>query len=390
MRKLVRSVAFALGLLLATGLIAKAEAPLSTGIEVLKAETRLVKCSVGGERVGFTEAEIRELIGLDFDYLTLSTLPPLSCGVLKVAGVDAVPGQKLSSAGVALLSFLPAKGFTESCSFGFTVAATGWESDELECVIRFAQSPDFAPIAVSAQLKTYKNVSVSAPLGAYDPDGDAIKYVVEEYPTGGTVSFADGTVTYTPVNGFCGEDSFSYYAVDDWGKKSGTAKASITVAENESGIYFADMKGSSEHLAAIRMSEEEVMTYCLIGDSYYFSPAEEVSRIDFAVMLVSAMGVEVTDKLYPTDVFTDTATQSRGKRLYLEAAVTNGVVEVQGESFRPNDSISVADALAMAERAAGDAGALSIGTAWFDNGEELLTKKNAALLLCGVYDCNGK
>jgi len=160
------------------------------------------------------------------------------------------------------------------------------------------------------------------------------------------------------------------------------------VTENESGIYFADMKGSAEHLAAIRMSEEEVMTYCLIGDSYYFSPAEEVSRIDFAVMLVSAMGIKVSDKQYPTDVFTDTATQSKGKRLYLEAAVTNGVVEVQGDSFRPNDSISVSDALAMAERAAGEAGTLSIGTAWFENGEELLTKKNAALLLCGVYDNN--
>ncbi len=388
MRKFIRALAFTLCLLIASGLIAKADAPLSTGIEVLKAETRLIKCSVGGERVGFTQAEIKELVGADFDYLTLSTLPPLSCGVLKVAGVDAVPNQKLSSAGIALLSFLPASGFTESCSFGFTVAAKGWESDEIECVIRFSEIPRFAPIAVSAQLKTYKNVSVSAPLGAYDPDGDTIEYVVEEYPTGGSISFSGGNVTYTPVNGFCGEDSFSYYAVDDWGKKSGTAKASVTVAENESGIYFADMKGSAEHLAAIRMSEEEVMTYCLIGDSYYFSPAEEVSRIDFAVMLVSAMGIEVSDKQYPTDVFTDTATQSKGKRLYLEAAVTNGVVEVQGDSFRPNDSISVSDALAMAERAAGEAGALSIGTAWFENGEELLTKKNAALLLCGVYDNN--
>lgn len=386
MKKFVRAVAFTLCLLMATGIIAKAETPLSTGLEVLSAETRLIKCSVGGERVGFTKAEIKELVGVDFDYLTLSTLPPLSCGVLKVAGVDAVPNQKLSSAGIALLSFLPAKGFEESCSFGFTVAADGWQSKEIECVIRFSASPRFSPIAVSAQLKTYKNVSVTAFLGAYDPDGDSIEYVVEEYPTGGSISFADGAVTYTPTKDFSGEDSFTYYAVDDWGKKSGTAKASITVSDSQSGIYFADMTDAPEHLAAIRMSEEEVMTYCLIGDSYYFSPTEEVSRIDFAVMLVSAMGIDVKDKLYPTDVFTDTANQSRGKRLYLEAAVTSGVVEVQGESFRPNDSISVADALSMAERAAGDAGAISIGTAWAENGEELLTKKNAALLLCDVYD----
>ena len=78
MKKFVRAVAFTLCLLMATGIIAKAEAPLSTGLEVLSAETRLIKCSVGGERVGFTKAEIKELVGVDFDYLTLSTLPPLS------------------------------------------------------------------------------------------------------------------------------------------------------------------------------------------------------------------------------------------------------------------------------------------------------------------------
>lgn len=390
MRKFVRALAFTLCLLAVTGIIVEAKAPLSPGITVIKAETRLVKCSVGGERVGFTKHEIRELVGADFDYLTLSTLPPLSCGVLKVAGVDAVPKQKLSSAGIALLSFLPASGFSGSCSFGFTVAASGWESDEIECVVRFSEAPRFAPIAVSAQLKTYKNVSVSTCLGAYDPDGDTIEYVVEEYPTGGSISFYGDRVTYTPTKGFCGKDSFTYYTVDDWGKKSGTAKTSITVAESDSGIYFADMKDSPEHLAAIRMSEEEVMTYCLIGDSYYFSPADEVSRIDFAVMLVSAMGIQVENKPYPTDVFTDTADQSRGKRLYLEAAVTSGVVEVQDKNFRPEDSISVEDALAMAERAAGEQAELAIGTAWFDSGEELLTRKSAALLLCGVFDSNNK
>ncbi len=385
MKNFVRGVVFCLCLLLAAGLVVKA-APISPGIDVLSAETRLIKCSVGGERVGFTHKEIKTLVGADFDYLTLTNLPPVECGVLKVAGVDAIPNQKLSAAGIALLSFLPSSKFTDSCSFGFTVAAEGWESKEIECVIRFSETPRFSPIAVSAQLKTYKNVSVTAPLGAYDPDGDTIEYVVEEYPTGGSISFGDGTVTYTPTKDFCGQDSFTYYAVDDWGKKSGTAKATVNVTENQSGIYFADMSGTAEHLAAIRMSEEEVMTYCLIGDSYYFSPAEEVSRIDFAVMLVSAMGVEVEDKLYPTDIFTDTATQSRGKRLYLEAAVVNGVVEVDGESFRPEDSISLADALAMAERAAGSEDAITIGTAWFDTGDELLTKKDAALLLCDVFD----
>ncbi len=386
MKKLIRIIAVALCLCIAAGVSATARGGLlSPGITVLTAETRLIKCSVGGERVRFTGAEIKKLVGAEFEYLTLSTLPPLSSGVLKVAGLDAVPDQKLSTAGIELLSFVPCGDFEGSCSFGFTVAAAGWESNEIECVIRFSEAPRFSPIAVSATLKTYKNISVTAPLGAYDPDGDSFEYVVEEYPARGSISFSEDRVTYTPEESFCGVDSFTYHTVDAWGERSNTAKATVTVEENANGIHFADMEGKAEHLAAVRMSEEEVMTYKLVGDSYYFSPTEEVSRIDFAVMLISATGLKVEDKLYPTDIFCDTAAQSKGKRLYLEAAVVNGIVEVEGDDFRPNESITFADALGMVERAAGEK-EVSIGTAWFGSGNQALTKKDAAVLLCSLFE----
>lgn len=385
MRKLLRLIVFSLCLIAVTITAVKAEAAqLSPALEVISNETRLIKCSVGGERVNFNCGEVMELVGTEFDYLTLKSLPPIGCGVLKVAGVDAIPDQTLSAAGVELLSFLPSQEFADNCSFSFTVTKNGKESRELACVIRYSATPRFAPIAVSATLKTYKNVSVTAALGAYDPDGDDLEYVIEQYPTGGRISLNDDTVTYTPKTGFCGEDSFTYYAVNDWGEKSELAKATVSVAENDGGIYFADMVGEQEHLAAIRMSEDQVMSYRLIGDSYYFSPAEEVSRIDFAVMLVSAAGIKVEDKLYPSNVFTDTASQSRGKRLYLEAAVTNGIVKAESDSFRPNESIKLEDALVMAERATGDEGSLAISSAWFENSSETLTKREAALILDAV------
>lgn len=384
MKKTVGAFLLALCICLAATLaVNAATAPLSPGLEVIKAESKLIKCSVGGQRVSFVPEDITSLVGTDFEYLTLTTLPPLSCGVLKVAGVDALPGQTLSASGLALLSFHPAAGFASSCSFGFRVSATGWESDEIQCLIRYSETPRFSPVAASAQIKTYKNVSVTAELAAYDPDGDPLEYTIEQYPTGGTVSIKDGVAVYTPTKGFSGKDSFSYYATDDWGNKSEVAVATVTVEENTGGIYFADMQNSAEHLAAIRMSETEVMTYRLIGDSYYFSPLEEVSRIDYAVMLVCAAGIEVPKKLYPTNIFTDTAAQSHGKRLYLEAAVVNGLVEVEGDLFRPNDIITLEEAIAMTERATDGEGC--IGTAWFGDGTEGLTKKDAAVLLCAVY-----
>lgn len=386
MKKTVYTFTVLLCLCLAVSVAVNAyAAPLSPGLEVIKASSKLIKCSVGGEKVSFSPQEISDLVGADFEYLTLSKLPPLSDGVLKVAGVDAVQGQHLSSAGLSLLSFLPASDFCGSCSFEFTVSAIGRETDKIECLIRYSESPRFSPVAVSAQIKTYKNVSVTSSLGAYDPDGDPLSYSIDKYPSGGIVSVKDGVATYTPTNGFCGTDSFSYYVTDDWGNKSETAVATVTVEENTGGIYFADMQDDPNHLAAIRMSETDVMTYRLIGDSYYFSPLENVSRIDYAVMLVSALGIEVPDKLYPTDVFTDTASQSYGKRLYLESAVVNGLVDADSECFRPNDVITVEEAVAMTERAQKE---LSISTAWFESESAVLTKKDAAILLCSVYSAS--
>lgn len=382
MKKLFKILALALCLWSVAGQGVGATADLlSPGIEVIRAETRLIKCSVGGERVRFTPEEIGELVGADFDYLTVKTLPPLSAGVLKVAGVDAIPDQVLSLSGTALLSFLPDSDFKGECSFTFVVAAAGWESEEIECIVRYSESPRFAPIAVSATLSTYKNVSATLPLVDYDPDGDPLRYVVERYPTGGKVVFKDGEMIYTPTAGFCGKDSFTYRTVDDWGKESNTATVTVQVKESGTGIYFADMEGDPRHLAAIRICEDSVMTYSLIGDSYYFSPEESVSRIDYAIMLVCATGTEVTEKTYPTDIFADTSGQSRLKRLYLEAAVVKGIVEADCDDFRPDDPITTEEAVAMTERALGDRAA-SIGTPWLDG--RFLCKGAAAMLLCAV------
>lgn len=385
MKTLLRLAALALVLSALFSLDAGAEkAPLSTGIEVLRAETRLIKCCVNGERVGFTAEEFKTLTGTEFEYVTITKLPKLSDGVLKLTGVDVQPNQQVSVSGLQHLKFVPGKDFSGVGRFGFTVAATGWESKEIECVIRYSETANFAPIAVDTKLNTYKSVSVTAPLGAYDPDGDRLSYVVERYPTGGTVSIEDGAATYTPLKGFVGADSFTYRTVDVYGNKSKVAEASIKVSESKSGIYFADMKDKSAHLAAIRAAEKEVMTYTLIGDSYYFAPKEQVSRIDFAVMLVCAADVNVPNKDFPTDIFTDTATQSKEKRLYLETAVTSGFIAADSAVFRPDEPITITEAVAMTENALGDS-LPTVGSAYFENGERALTKEDAAVILSALY-----
>lgn len=362
-----------------------AEAPLlSPGLEVIRGETKLVKCCVNGERVTFTDTEFASLTGAEFEYITLTRLPELKEGVLKLAGVDVLSGQHISRSGLKYLKFVPNSSFDGDSGFTFTVAAEGWESKEIDCVIRFSETENLAPIAVSASFETYKSVSLSAPLGAYDPDGDAISYKVKQYPSSGRLSIDGGVATYTPIEGFVGADSFTYCITDSFGNESETVRADLRVTESKSGIYFADMKDKTAHLAAIRAAEEQVMTYTLIGDSYYFTPEEQVSRIDFAVMLVCAADAAVPDKLYPTDIFTDTGSQSRDKRLYLETAVTKGFIKVEGDTFRPDEPITVTEAVAMTENALGES-LISIGSAYFEDAERCLTKEDAAVLLTALY-----
>lgn len=381
MKKIIRLAVFIAALVI-TAIRSGAESSLiSPGIEVLRNETQLIKCCVDGERVSFTEEEFAHLIGAEFDYITVTKLPDLKDGVLKLTGVDVRAGQHISKSGLKYLKFVP-YGNEGQGEFTFTVAAEGWANKETTCIIRFAERENTAPIAVSASFDTYKGVSLTAPLATYDPDGDKMQYKIDKYPLNGTVVIEGAMATYTPTTGFVGADSFTYTAVDGYGRESDTATVSLKVTESKSGIYFADMQDSTAHLAAIRAAEEELMTYTLIGDSYYFAPEEQVSRIDFAVMLVCAAGAEVPDKLYPTDIFTDTATQSRDKRLYLETAVTKGFIKVEGDTFRPDEPITVSEAVAMTEKALGSA--QSVGSAYFEDAERVITKKDAALLIMGM------
>ncbi len=376
---------FRLCLLLLTlcAVFSTAVSAVSPALEVIRSETRLIKSCVNGERVSFNADEFVSLTGAEFEYITLTSVPAVSEGVLKLAGVDVLSGQHISLSGLAHLKFLPNKNAEKDSGFTFTVAADGWENKELDCIIRFTETENLAPLAASLNLSTYQNVCLSTPLGAYDPDGDGIRYAITQYPQNGTLKITEGVAVYTPSCDFVGTDSFVFYTEDSFGKKSELATAKIKVNKNSGGLYFADMQGSSTHLSAIRAAEQSIMTYTLIDDSYYFYPSEQVSRIDYAVMLITALGTSLPDKPYATEIFTDTAAQSRVKKLYLEAAVLEGYITADADLFRPDEPISVAEALTITEKAAGKSLA-SLGKPFIENTNRPLSKEEAAVLLTSL------
>jgi gliding motility-associated-like protein len=75
------------------------------------------------------------------------------------------------------------------------------------------------PVAVNDTLSTSGGTSVDIPVlnNDYDPDGDNIFVTgIVTDPNHGTVTInSDGTITYTPDEGYSGIDSFTYVICDD-------------------------------------------------------------------------------------------------------------------------------------------------------------------------------
>ncbi|WP_064280090.1 Ig-like domain-containing protein [Mycolicibacterium iranicum] len=75
----------------------------------------------------------------------------------------------------------------------------------------FNQAPTVAPIQITGVISG----PITGSIGAVDPDGDRMIYIVSKRPTTGTVRVhSDGSFTYTPADDFNGVDTFYVRAID--------------------------------------------------------------------------------------------------------------------------------------------------------------------------------
>lgn len=79
-------------------------------------------------------------------------------------------------------------------------------------------SVNLPPQASNKSISTSKNVSVNVDLNeaAYDPNGDAVSFVLLDDPDSGVSTLTDaGLLQYIPNPGFAGQDTLSYSICDD-------------------------------------------------------------------------------------------------------------------------------------------------------------------------------
>ena len=175
------------------------------------------------------------------------TMRAVPVGVVNVLANDTDPdgdpltvtGNGLATHGVVnctvqgICSYTPENGYAGTDSFQYTVQDPGGLSGTAVVNITVTQldTSSKVPVAVDDNIATTFNTPVTANVLANDAGSGNLAIALYAQPTHGTVKCvqASGACTYTPTNGFSGDDGFTYTLKDANGAIA-SAAAHVTVA----------------------------------------------------------------------------------------------------------------------------------------------------------------
>ena len=127
------------------------------------------------------------------------------------------------------------------------------------------------PVAFSQSVTVERNVTKVITLKAADPNGDPLTYGIVSQPAHGSLGGAAPAMTYTPVAGYLGADSFTFKA-NDGQTDSNVATVSISVAlPNGAPIISAFSPASPVSLPAGTTRQFSVSVWDPDGDALSYS-----------------------------------------------------------------------------------------------------------------------
>ena len=328
--------------------------PLSPALNCIAEQNSMAKSTLKGSSISFCADDFARATNLkNIEKITLTSVPPISDGQLCVGSTVLNSGHILTSASLDLLTYTPTSSISSS-EFRFKIND---EPYELCCKLYVLESQNYAPTLSSAQtamqVSTYKNVTLYGTLPCYDPDGDTTYIEIVSYPEKGVLIIDDntlGTYRFIPYEDSVGKDEFTYVAKDMYGNYSASATVSLRINKQETPVSYVDLADSPYHNAALAMTEKGIMSGTQVGNYTYFYPSTAVSRAEFTVMAMNAMGIT---ELSPTGatVFSDDAEIPSQMRDYIATAYNLGYIhgiEKDGTLyFEPNREITRAEAAVM-------------------------------------------
>ena len=319
-----------------------------TGVAVVASEVEVIKSGLLGKKLCFTDGDFKRAFAIDdFGSITVITLPSSTEGSLMLAGRRVREGQVIKRRNIAALVFVPADKSVREASFRFTLDG----GEEHSCIMKFLDKINYAPTLApgtesAISLSTQSDISVFGSFGASDPEGDELEYIIAAYPKSGRLeTVSGGRYKYTPADGYTGYDSFTFAVRDEYGNYSEAREVVLKVTKRMSDVVYVDMTDAEEYNAAVAMSAMGVMSGKQLGDDMYFMPEESVSRAEFVAMAMKAAGLRPDVGASYFDDDADIPTSLRG---YVAAAARRGVIDAEIKdgrlTFEPNRAITVYEA----------------------------------------------
>ena len=338
-------------------LSASASAPLPTlvspALSVIAENSGMAMAGIIGNSISFEAEDFARALNLSkVGAIVITQAPPQSEGELRVGNTVITGGQVISASSLELLTYTASSDSAKSTSFRFRSADSAYD---IPCELYLLEKVNASPTLESVpknflNVSTHRNISSYGTLECHDPEGDATVFEIVSYPKNGTLKLADkstGEYVYTPRANFSGRDSFTYVARDKYGNYSASAKVSLEVRKPSTTVVFDDMASSPYYNAALTMVEEGIMSGTQLGSDTYFYPEREVSRGEFVVMTMHALGMRNIQEVSSTPFADDASIPSQMKG-YISAAYSlgyiNGSNSEDGLCFYADRAITRAEA----------------------------------------------
>lgn len=195
---------------------------------------------------------------------------------------------------------------------------------------------------------------LSGTLCAQDKEDAKLTYQLVKEPKRGTVELHDdGSFTYTPGKNKVGKDSFVFTATDPAGNVSNEACVKIRILKPADKATYQDMSGDKDAFAAMWLKDQGLYTGRIIAGNLCFEPDDAVSRGEFLIACMKLAGLEQADGAISTG-FADELETPAWQQPYLAAAYQSGMISgtptEEGLVFRPEDTLSRAEAAVMLQK----------------------------------------
>lgn len=276
-------------------------------------------------------------------------------GELRLGGRTLRAGDAVAADDLDRLILQPATDSSGEAMLVFHTVENGHITGPAELKLSLASKKDLPPVTKESSLETYKNIPNSGTLNAADPEGGSMTFTLVKAPKRGSVEIRnDGTFTYTPNKNKVGKDSFTFTAADQAGNTSQETKVTVEILKPTDRMTYADMTGHDGEFLALWMKEQELLLGETVAGHLCFHPDAPVSRGDFLAMAMKVLDMEPAKALL-TSGFADEEETPGWLQPYVTAALRSGmisgVVSGTGLVFRPELSVTKAEAAVMLQNA---------------------------------------